>query len=238
MRHLALTPHRSSRLRGLRIRDSPCVQGIGDVITKTHRCVAFPNLYQHQVQPFQLEDPTKPGRRRILVFFLVDPTQKVPSATDVAPQQHEWVTEAMHDPGQNSVFAKLPTELLTMISNENEGTMTRLEAEKYREELMSERSIFVEENDRAYFGMVRTCPWSMETPCLMSWLSYRNSICGKLHLWLMETSFHRWSSFTANIKIVCTSGQSNIVYILYDFPNPQRGTIKRVSVSVSFARNK
>ena len=144
------------------------MQNIGDVITKTHRCVAFPNLYQHQVQPFKLEDPTKPGHRRILVFFLVDPTQKVPSATDVAPQQYEWVTEVMHGAGQNSAFAKLPTELLTMISNENEGTMTRLEAEKYREELMSERSIFVEENDRAYFGMVRTRPWSMETPCLMS----------------------------------------------------------------------
>ena len=171
------------------------MQGIGDVITKTHRCVAFPNLYQHQVQPFQLEDPTKPGRRRILVFFLVDPTQKVPSATDVAPQQHEWVTEAMHDAGQNSVFAKLPTELLTMISNENEGTMTRLEAEKYREELMSERSIFVEENDKAYFGMVRTCSQSTETPYLMSRLSYRNSICGKL-----QSSAHR-DSFSPAIVI-------------------------------------
>ena len=152
----------------MRIRYSPCVQDVGDVITKTHRCVAFPNLYQHQVQPFQLEDPTKPGHRRILVFFLVDPTQKVPSATDVAPQQRGWVTEVMHGAGQNSAFAKLPTELLTMISNENEGTMTRLEAEKYREELMSERTTFVAKNDRAYFQMVRAFPESAKTPCLMS----------------------------------------------------------------------
>ena len=126
------------------------------MITKTHRCVTFPNIDQHQVQPFHLEDPTKPGHRKILVFFLVDPSQRVPSATDVAPQQREWVTEAMHGAGQNSAFAKLPVELLTMISNENDGAMTRVEAERYREELMSERTIFVEQNDSAYFGMVRT----------------------------------------------------------------------------------
>ena len=139
----------------MHISHSPCVQGIGDVVTKTHRCVAFPNSYQHQIQPFRLEDATKPGHRKILVFFLVDPTRKVLSATDVAPQQREWVTDAMYQAGQNSAFAKLPFELLTMISSENEGAMTRLEAEKYREELMFERGVAAEENDRSYFGRVR-----------------------------------------------------------------------------------
>ena len=135
------------------------MQGIGDVITKTHRCVAFPNLYQHQVQPFRLEDPTKPGHRKILVFFLIDPTQRVLSATDVAPQQREWITDAMCDAGQDSAFAKLPLELLTKISDANDGVMTRLEAEKYREKLMSERVVSVEESDRAYFGMVPPRRW-------------------------------------------------------------------------------
>ena len=143
-----------SELRELCISRSPCVQDLGDVITKTHRCVAFPNLYQHQVQPFRLEDLTKPGYRKILVFFLVDPTQKIFSTTDVAPQQREWITEAMRGAGQNSAFAKLPLEILTMISNVNDGAMTRLEAEKYREKLMSERVVSVEEIDRTYFGVV------------------------------------------------------------------------------------
>jgi len=136
------------------------VQDIGDVITKTHRCVSFPNLYQHQVQPFRLEDPTKPGHRKILVFFLVDPTQRVFSATDVAPQQREWITDAMNDAGRNSAFAKLPIELLKMISNENDGVMTRSEAEEYRKELMSERVMSVEENDRTYFGAVAPRNWA------------------------------------------------------------------------------
>jgi len=139
----------------VRIRNSPCVQGIGDVITKTHRSVAFPNLYQHRVQPFRLEDPTKPGHRKILVSFLVDPTRKVLSATNVAPQQREWVTDALYDAGQNSAFAKLPFELLAMISSENKAAMTRLEAERYRRELVYERATAGEENGRTYFGRPR-----------------------------------------------------------------------------------
>ncbi|KAF9643672.1 hypothetical protein BDM02DRAFT_3104103 [Thelephora ganbajun] len=137
-------------------RDSPLVQDIGDVVTKTNRCVAFPNLYQHQVQPFHLEDATRPGHRKIIVFFLVDPTQRVPSATDVAPQQREWVTEAMHGAGANSAFARLPIEILTMISQESDGTMDRSEAEKYREELMAERTVFVKANNEGYFEIVCT----------------------------------------------------------------------------------
>ena len=146
----------SGELKSTTIRDHTLVQDIGDIVTKTHRCIAFPNLYQHQVRPFHLENPARSGHRKILVFFLVDPTQRVPSATEVAPQQREWVAEAMHGAGANSVLAKLPVEILTMISEENDGTMTRSEAEKYREELMSERTVFVEETDvEDYFGMVR-----------------------------------------------------------------------------------
>jgi len=89
----------------------------------------------------------------MLVFFLVDPTQRIPSTTEVSPQQREWVAEAMH---ANSVFSRLPAEILTMISEETDGTMTRLEAEEYKEELMAERTVFVEGNDEGYFGMVRT----------------------------------------------------------------------------------
>ena len=196
-----------SKLREVLVRDSPCVQDIGDVITKTHRSVAFPNLYQHQVQPFRLEDSTKPGHRKILVFFLVDPTQKIPSATDVAPQQHEWVTEALHGAGRDSAFAKLPLELLTMISNENEGAMTRLEAEKYREELMSERTVFVEANDKAYFGMVRTRLRSIKTRylTLCFWIGIQYVV--RLHFRLAKTYFNQRPSFTANTNVVYVRGQ-------------------------------
>lgn len=145
----------ASELKATCIRHSPCVQDIGDVITKTHRRVAFPNLYQHRVQPFNVENPTKPGHRKIFALFLVDPTQKVPSTTNIAPQQLEWVSEAMRCASQASAFGELPADV-------NEGAMTRSEAEKYRRELVSERVASVKENDRAYFGAVGPRRW---VPC-------------------------------------------------------------------------
>ena len=54
----------------------------------------------------------KPGHRRILVFFLVDPMQRIFSATDVGPQQRGWINKATHGAGQNSTFAKLSVEPL------------------------------------------------------------------------------------------------------------------------------
>mmetsp|Transcript_1125 Transcript_1125/g.1019 ORF Transcript_1125/g.1019 Transcript_1125/m.1019 type:complete len:107 (-) Transcript_1125:431-751(-) len=49
-------------------------QEIGYIETKEGRCIAFPNLYQHRISPFTLKDKTKPGHRKVLVFFLVDPS--------------------------------------------------------------------------------------------------------------------------------------------------------------------
>jgi hypothetical protein len=76
--------------------NKPAVQVLGSVHTKAGRAIAFPNILQHRVQPFELLDRKKPGHRTILVYFLVDPCehQRVISTTaHVAPQQREWVTE-------------------------------------------------------------------------------------------------------------------------------------------------
>lgn len=60
---------------------------LGHVVTQSDRCIAFPNIYQHRVDPFTLLDPSKPGYRKILVFFLVDPFNPILSTANVAPQQ-------------------------------------------------------------------------------------------------------------------------------------------------------
>ncbi|KAG0277556.1 hypothetical protein BGZ95_005727 [Linnemannia exigua] len=68
----------------------PLAQDLDGVITKQDRCLVFPNIYQHQVQPFQLEDDTQQGSRKILVFFLVNPEAPTHlSTTHVPPQQKE-----------------------------------------------------------------------------------------------------------------------------------------------------
>lgn len=92
---------------------------------------------------------------KTLIFLLVDPTLKVLSATDVAPQQSEWVIDAMRDAGRDSLFAKLPAEILKMISEEIDGTMSRLDAEEFEEEMMAERAKFEERINGDYFEAVR-----------------------------------------------------------------------------------
>ena len=54
------------------------------------RLVTFPNTVQHRVAPFALADPTKPGHRKILALFLIDPHRRVISTANVPPQQAEW----------------------------------------------------------------------------------------------------------------------------------------------------
>ncbi|KAI0704792.1 hypothetical protein C8Q76DRAFT_861189 [Earliella scabrosa] len=115
-------------------------QDLGHVVALEDKCVAFPNLWQHRVQPFELEDPTKPGHRKILCFFLVNPWRMVHSTSDVPPQQREWYEEAMESV---PALQELPQELYDMIASQVvEGTITCAEAEEERERLMQERSSF------------------------------------------------------------------------------------------------
>ncbi|KAH7337289.1 hypothetical protein B0J17DRAFT_616581 [Rhizoctonia solani] len=130
-------------------RDDPCVNEFGSVITCQDRCIAFPNFYQHRVSPFQLADMTKPGHRKIVALFLVDPAIHRPSTTIVPPQQAEWRASGIDaNPVLKSAFAP---EIINHINSMVEGTMTRKEAEAYRLELMDERSAFVATNDKAFF---------------------------------------------------------------------------------------
>ncbi|MET9693892.1 DUF4246 domain-containing protein [Streptomyces sp. NPDC006514] len=98
-------------------------QMLGSASTPAGRCLAFPNILQHRVGDFRLSDPTRPGHRKILAFFLVDPSETIVSTSDVPPQQ-PW---------------------------SDTSTMTLEQAGVYREQLMQERKFFVDEhNDQLY----------------------------------------------------------------------------------------
>ncbi|KAJ7125245.1 hypothetical protein C8R44DRAFT_619495 [Mycena epipterygia] len=133
-------------------RGGQCVQDLGSMITKQGRALAWPNLFQHRVSPFHLNDPTKPGHRKILAFFLVNPAKDpIVSATDVPPQQAEWMWNAMADTmvDPHSTTANLPPELYECIQEQlSETLMTRAEAEMYRQRLMSERTSFLVQHER------------------------------------------------------------------------------------------
>ncbi|KAJ2505387.1 hypothetical protein GGI11_007032, partial [Coemansia sp. RSA 2049] len=73
------------------------IQNIGQIEAKNGRCVVFPNVYQHRINGFKLADPTKPGHRKILGFFFIDPSTRIPSTEIVPPQQQDWWIETFSD---------------------------------------------------------------------------------------------------------------------------------------------
>ncbi|KAJ6544145.1 hypothetical protein B0H19DRAFT_1169749 [Mycena capillaripes] len=131
--------------------NSHCFQDLGSIATTAGRALAWPNIYHHRVTPFHLVDPTKPGHRKILAIFLVDPSiEPIPSATNIPPQQADWVFDALEDARMDprSFFSKLPPELSNSVRDHFPDTlMTRAEAEEYRLELMKERTGFTQSRE-------------------------------------------------------------------------------------------
>lgn len=50
---------------------------------------------QHRVRPFRLRDPTKPGYRRFIALWLVDPLTRIISTANVPPQRQDWWIESI-----------------------------------------------------------------------------------------------------------------------------------------------
>ncbi|KDQ58603.1 hypothetical protein JAAARDRAFT_206488 [Jaapia argillacea MUCL 33604] len=136
--------------------DGPLNQQMGSVVVKEDECLAFPNIYQHRVAPFELADPTKPGYRKILCFFLVDPTITILSTSRVPPQQHAWY---LNELPKAPMLRSLPQELLDMVTDElvdreeSGAIMTMDQAKEEREKLMKERANFVVQLNENVFEM-------------------------------------------------------------------------------------
>lgn len=75
------------------LREEIKLQELGSIATRRGRLLAFPNTLQHRVEPFELIDKSKPGHRRFLVLWLVDPNYPLPSTSIVPPQQESWWLE-------------------------------------------------------------------------------------------------------------------------------------------------
>ncbi|KAL2877186.1 hypothetical protein SGCOL_007581 [Colletotrichum sp. CLE4] len=108
---------------------SDTLQEVGSVLTPPGRALFFSNLSQHKVRPFRLENPTKPGYRKIAALFLVDPAVPVISTANVPPQQKHWSVVKDRDSEANEMVETMST-LIEMD-----------EAKKLREDLMRERTV-------------------------------------------------------------------------------------------------
>ncbi|KAH8662507.1 hypothetical protein BX600DRAFT_466486 [Xylariales sp. PMI_506] len=126
-------------IESLSLRDEPALQELGSVATPAGRLLAFPNTLQHRVEPFELADPTRPGHRRFVVLWLVDPHYRVCSTRNVPPQQHSWWAPEVFD--KVSFRGKVPPEIFNMIQSDvGEWPMGLEEARALRLELMAERT--------------------------------------------------------------------------------------------------
>ncbi|KAJ9318614.1 hypothetical protein DTO271D3_1276 [Paecilomyces variotii] len=116
----------------------PQVQEVGDVLCRQGRLLTFPNTLQHRVAPFKLADPTKPGHRKILALFLVDPHIRIISTANIPPQRRDWWVEEFHaqDP-----LHRLPPELTMNVMEQIDFPMRMEEAKELRLELMDERRV-------------------------------------------------------------------------------------------------
>lgn len=119
---------------------------LGDVVAQKGRVTVFPNSFQHHVDAFKLKDVTKPGFRKILCFFLVDPHNTMVKATDVVPfQNEEWVKDEA-----------LMKKYFPDVDAKDLKTMTEKEAKDYRDELMSERKVVIEDDEDYENAYTRT----------------------------------------------------------------------------------
>ncbi|KAJ5670593.1 uncharacterized protein N7477_005956 [Penicillium maclennaniae] len=138
--------------RGTNFGDNPngMTQELGEVVCRENRLLTFPNVLQHRVSPFSLADRSRPGHRKILALFLVDPHVRIISSANIPPQQEEW-SQGRQGLIDGLLRERLPVELQEIVRKDMpKSTMSLEEAKRYRLELMEERSVKSEEHNQVF----------------------------------------------------------------------------------------
>lgn len=142
----------AERLFGIK-KDDPPLQCLPTVLTRSHRMLAFNNVMQHRVGPCSLRDRSRPGHRKILALFLVDPHVPILSTSHVPPQQRDWWAERVRQEGR---FRDLPEELFQQVMGEVEDFPLSWErACEVREALTVEREGLKESLERRWCEVSR-----------------------------------------------------------------------------------
>lgn len=87
-----------------------------------------------------MEDPTKPGHRRFIALWLVDPTKRIISTANVPPQQMDWWLDSVFGKtkeAQDAALSKLPAELVALMKDKGlDANMVATHGGKLPPELM------------------------------------------------------------------------------------------------------
>jgi Protein of unknown function (DUF4246) len=103
------------------------------------------------VLPFELEDKLKPGHRKILALFLVDPNLHIISTASVPPQRRDWFLDQVV---MNGGIGGLTGDLLASIVGTIDFPLSMEQAHAFRLELMEERKSFEISNSTALESIV------------------------------------------------------------------------------------
>lgn len=129
---------------GCENRDST-LQELGSVSIIQGRLLTFRNTLQHLVGPFGLADRTKPGHRKIVALFLVDPNIKIISTANVPCQRRDWwadKTRTRTQEAEGNRLGSLPNELWD--ANVEGFPISMEEAKESRLDLIEERTGYSE----------------------------------------------------------------------------------------------
>ena len=94
---------------------------------------------QHRVSPFKLIDPTKPGHRRFIALWLVDPTKRIISTANFPPQQMNWYVDSLlgsNNRARGEALSKLPPELINLFAEKGFASVSAAREAQLPEELM------------------------------------------------------------------------------------------------------
>lgn len=126
--------------------ESPLNEYMGKVLAQQGKCIVFPNTMQHRVAPFTLLDQTRPAHRKILVFFLIDPNNRILSTQDV-PMQQEYMARQYVIP---ILQTRLNHNIIEKIISHME-LMTKDQSHHYRARLMYFRKYFINKINEEVF---------------------------------------------------------------------------------------
>ncbi|KAJ2869553.1 hypothetical protein GGH93_006131 [Coemansia aciculifera] len=109
--------------------ETPLSQELGSVGIKDGRCLVFPNILQYKLPELELGDKTKPGHCKMLTFYFVDPSTRIPSTELVPPQQQDWCFEEILT---SQPFRSMPQLIVEGIMAKIDYPISLKEAKKLR----------------------------------------------------------------------------------------------------------
>ncbi|KAJ2504148.1 hypothetical protein IWW47_002661 [Coemansia sp. RSA 2052] len=107
-------------------------QELGNVEIWDGRCLVFPNVYQHKMPKLARAIKSRPGHCKMLMFYFVDPSARIPSTEIVPPQQKDWWIE---DVLLSEPFRSMPHLIIDGIMGKIEYPISLKEAKEIRQEM-------------------------------------------------------------------------------------------------------